>query len=410
MSETANQPQTSDGVGTLEHQSFLGTEPELDLDAEESPETSASVDGEVSADAEGQEDAASEAEEPSVQERLKDLTQRESESYQQRYPNAWKRLNDPNVSADDKHLLLDKIESDKEIYRLRAQEEYWNSLEQEPTLEEEAEPEAPFVPPDPAAIRAAYYQRVDNLVKTYVDPQAINQLGADLLAHLGVDLSKVNDPNLQPQDRAELQALAANAPKLGGTLARAATDLIATVLPLLFQEAQEMTNPGWSRTYEKQMCADQWDQVRSQTGPDGRAVFANLPQYGTPQFKTALRAAAAQIPNFDNLVFTGRDGRALPMHEQTRMKYAVLAQRLNGERVPPAVVAQALQTGKRLASQADRKRVAGRALGAGQSTNRGFKSGTNADDDPVMAALDAELNRTNENIRPISRFATRSRT
>src|ERR1700757_5102044 len=103
MTDTANQPQASEATGTLEHQAFLGTEPDLGEVAEESPETSAPEPGEeVSAAGEKSEAAATEEAEqpPSIQERLKDLTQREADEYRDRYPNAWKRLLDPSVSED----------------------------------------------------------------------------------------------------------------------------------------------------------------------------------------------------------------------------------------------------------------------------------------------------------------------
>ena len=118
-------------------------------------------------------------------------------------------------------------------------------------------------------------------------------------------------------------------------------------------------------------------------------------------FSEKLRDAAEQIPGFDDMVFRGQDGRVLPMGQQATMKYQMLARIISGERVNPAVVAEAVATGRRLAGQADRKKQAGRALGSGQSTNSSpiARGGGEAEEDPLMAALDAEIARQEGNYR-----------
>jgi hypothetical protein len=406
--ETANQPQSGSPETVNPYATLLGNEPDLGFDSsEESPEPSEEQEareGEVAEPeqpVESQEAQAGETEQPTVEDWLKDLTQREAEDYQRRYPTAWKALVSADTPDDMKQLLVDKINTDQEYAQLRALQ---TEEEEEPTLEtaEEVEPQAAAIPQDPAKLREAYYQRINQMVEAVVDPVSQKQLGLDLLKGFGVNVDRLSDPNLSPQDKQELQALVANAPTVGKTLASAAVDLINTVLPLILPEALEMVQPGSSRVYEKQMYAMQWDSVRNEADPRGRF----LPQYGSEQFKQATRAAAGQIPGFMEMVFRDPSGRVLPQHDQARMKYSILAKMMTGQKVSPAVVAQAVQTGRKLAGQAERKRNAGRALGAGRPTDRTFGRGATGggDDDPVMQALDAEIMRTNNDTRPVSRY------
>jgi hypothetical protein len=417
--QTASQPQESAAPPatqgtTPEYGSFLGTEPDsLDTPAEERPETSAEETPEAeeeAAPAESEEEevaeveAAEETEEeaeqpPSVTERLKDLTPRELEQYQQRYPTAWKMLNDANQPDDVKHLLLDKIDGDREIQERMAAE----SATEEPTLEDDGQQTAAATTaPDAAKQRETYYQNLGTLVARAFDQQAVKQVGDTLLSMFNVDVNRLNDPNMSPEDKAELQGLVNSVQKGAPQLATFMADAVNTTLPHVIQQSMELVMPGITQMYEKHMYGTQWDSVRNQVDESGKAPYAALPAFGTKEFSTVMHKAAAQIPGFDNMVMRGQDGNPLPLLEQTRAKYEVLAKIATGQRVSPAVVAQAVATGKRLAGQADRKRQAGRALGAGQPTNKqAFGEGA-GEQDPMLAALDAEISRHNTDLRPVS--------
>jgi len=423
-----SQPDSAAEQTASDYSAFLGPPShEPDLTAAESPEPSAEgevAEPEAEAPAEGQEEAQSEEAEgqpeiqaeaeaeqpPSIQERLKDLTQREQEQYQQRYPSAWKALEDPNTPEDLKHLLLDKIDSDHEIQQRIFQEQ--QLAEQEPTLEAEQQPEETAPAPaamTPAQQRDAYYAQIDNLVKTQFDQSSVREFGDAMLRMFNVNAAALNDPNISPEDKQVLQGLVQSVQREAPVLARYMADTVSTVIPHVLPAALEMIMPGFGKVYERQQYGRAWESVRQQTDAQGRPVYRGLPAYplveGTPEamaFSEKLRDAADSIPGFDDMVFRGKDGRVLPMQQQAQLKYQMLAKVIAGQRVNPAVVAEAVNTGRRLAGQADRRRQAGRALGAGQSNNsnpvtRGAAAAEQ--EDPMMAALDAEIAHQEGNYR-----------
>jgi len=63
------------------------------------------------------------------------------------------------------------------------------------------------------------------------------------------------------------------------------------------------------------------------------------------------------------------------------------------------VVAQAIATGKKMAGRADQQRQAGRALGAGQGSAKTLDNRiADAEEDPMMAALDREISAQETNV------------
>lgn len=376
-----------------------GEEGEGEAEAEQPPEQEAQAEPEVEAEAEVEQP-------PSVEERLKDLTQRESEDYARRYPSAWKALQDPKTPEDLKHLLLDKIDGDHEIQRRIAQEQ--EVEQEEPTLEAE-QPETPQ-PPTPAAVaeqRTAYYNQIDNLVKTQFDQQAIKEVGDTLLRMFNVNVKALEDPNVSPEDKAVLKGLVDSVQREAPVLARFMADAVSTTVPHILPAAMEMVMPGFTQMYERQMYGTAWESVRSQTDDRGKPMYPGLPAFpmmrGTPEakaFAQKLRDAAGEIPGFDDMVFRDRAGRVLPEAQQAQMKYTLLARHLSGQRVNPAVVAEAVETGRRLAGSADRRRQAARVTGAGQSTTGPIgRGGAEEEEDPLIAALDAEIARQETNYR-----------
>jgi hypothetical protein len=410
-----------------DYSTFLGPpaqEPDLSADespapdaeeagAEGEPELSGEPEAEAEAEPEAEaqappEEAEAEAEQPpSVEERLKDLTQRESEEYAQRYPSAWKALQDPKTPEDLKHLLLDKIDGDHEIQRRIAAEQEVSEIE-EPTPEAAEAPQAAdAAQTDPVQARANYYAQIDNLVKTGFDQQSVKEVGDTLLRMFNVNVKALDDPNVSPEDKAVLRGLVESVQREAPVLSRYMADAVSTVIPHVLPAAMEMAYPGHSEMYERQVYGSTWESVRAQTDPQtGRPVFAGLPAFpafsGTPEsqaFSQKLREAAETIPGFDEMVFRDQSGRVLPMREQARMKYTLLARTMSGQRVNPAIVAEAVATGKRLAGRTDQRRQAARVTGAGQPTAHPVTQGADEEDDPLMANLDKFIATQEQNYR-----------
>jgi hypothetical protein len=427
MDDTAvSQPQAEEqqqiaGNVPSDYSSFLGPpSAEADLTADESPTPGAGEQGEPELSGEGEGEPEQEAQQaepeqeaeveaeqpPSVEERLKDLTQRESDEYAARYPNAWRALQDPKTPEDMKHLLLDKIDSDHEIQRRVAEERAFAEVEEEPTLEVEPEqPQIPQASPDVAAQRTAYYEQIDNLVKTQFDQQSVKEIGDTLLRMFNVNVAALNDPNVSPEDKQVLQGLVNSVQREAPVIARFMADAVSTTMPFVLPAALEMVMPGFGGMYERQMYATAYEAVRQQTDDRGRPLYPGLPPFpaikGTAEqlaFSQQMREAAEEIPGFDDMVFRDRNGRALPQAQQSQMKYTLLARHLSGQRMNPAVVAEAVETGRRLAGRTDQRRQAARATGAGQGSAGPLgRGGADEEEDPMMAALDAEIARQEGN-------------
>src|SRR6185437_16177789 len=62
--------------------------------------------------------------------------------------------------------------------------------------------------------------------------------------------------------------------------------------------------PGFGDMYERSSHAMAWDNVRN-----SNPAYASLPAYGTKEFSSTLRAAAAKIPGFDEMQFTDAKGK-----------------------------------------------------------------------------------------------------
>ena len=173
-------------------------------------------------------------------------------------------------------------------------------------------------------------------------------------------------------------------------------NLVNTFLPDMLQAqlAQQLGQafPGFGDMYDRSSHAMAWDRVRNSD-----ARFANLPAYGTKQFSTTLRAAAARIPGFDDMQFTDQQGRPLAPQQNAERKYAMLAQIASGHNVNPQLLQQAAAAGARNARRADVRRAAGN-LGSGQarggaeqSTSSRFQTNTDIFDDETVDRLNGRL-------------------
>lgn len=70
--------------------------------------------------------------------------------------------------------------------------------------------------------------------------------------------------------------------------------------------------------YERVAYSEEWDNVRNAPGDDGKPAYADSPDYGSKEFRTAIRQAAAQIPGFGGMVFRDKNtGQVLPLPSST---------------------------------------------------------------------------------------------
>lgn len=419
-------PEVEEGQGAPgnDYSAFLGPpSPEADLaetpaPGEQEPEGEEQrLEGEPEREAPAQPEAQAEPEAeqpPSIEERLQDLTQRELNEYANRYPSAWKALNDARTPEDIKHLLLDKIDSDHEIQRRIAQEQALAEQEyEEPTPE--YQPESPQqvqqTPETVAQQRTAYYQNIDNLVSSRFDQQSIQELGGALLRMFNVRTEALQDPNISPQDKAILQDLVTSVQREAPVLARYMADAVTTVVPHILKPALDVAMPGFTDQYERNMYAQAYESVRQQVDERGRPLYPDLPAYpavrGTPEareFSQLMREASSAIPGFDDMVFQDAYGRVLPQQQQAALKYQMLARHLAGQRVNPQVVAEAVETGRRLAGRANTTRQTARITGAGRGTQAGLPAGgAEEEEDPLLAALDAQIAREEHGYRQVIR-------
>lgn len=357
IESSGNQPQSQEtSTEVREPLSFLDEQPESNAtEHDKAPGSDGQEEGsEVQSEGSDEQANAEESEAPSLPEWLEDYDAATLAKFQKRYPSAWKRLGDPNTSEDDRFLIRDKINADIEFQRLKAQDATGPTREE---AQQSATP-APAIPVEQQ--RAQYQANLKNLVQQVIDPASVETLGKNLLAGFGVDISS---------EEPEVQGLVKNASKVGSTLVEGAADLMTTLLPhILTPQVIDGLFPGFSEMYETAMYARQWDAVRSAT-ENG----LELPEYGKPEFGKALREAADAIPGFEQMVFTDKQGRALPPAEQAKQKYQLLAKHMSGQKMQPAQLAtvrEAVETGQKIARRTEQSRAAGKALGAGRSKNQ----------------------------------------
>jgi hypothetical protein len=419
-----------------EFSSFLGVEPETlpSLQPEQKPEPTgaeAEPQAEAGAEAEVEEqpaeaEAGAQAEElPALEETDDDwllTTEQKKEfpddqlaEYARRRGYNWEQI---QGDKSLKRLLQDKLNSDILIAQQRqaeADEGFFGTGEEQQLPEEEAAAEAEPAPQvDP---RQEYYAGVDRLVQQY-DQSTLKEMGNGLLNAMGVqtddkfigDLTRrLEDPNLPPQTRAEIQqhvALARSSEKIGQTLARYGTDLTLTLLrsPEIIQQAIETVAPGMLGAFQEaqsmRTCAQAWAQVRGRQDQQGRQVYENLPAYGTPEFRALVYKAERQLglgkDELGSMTFRDAYGNPLPADQNALRGYALVARVASGQKVTPRAVTQAVQAGRRQEQTQQQRRAAGRALGAG-ATSRQFEQP--AQEDAVGSALRQAILDQNESGR-----------
>lgn len=270
-----------------------------------------------------------------------------------------------------KQLVIDKINSDI----------YLQQLQQHEAEQQEPEPEAePTRTAEPQLTREQHFQNLARVVQERTDPEVAKAFHNEFLS-------------IWQRPEAE-QPLA-----LAQVTSKYMLNLVNTFLPDMLQaQLQQQVNqlfPGFGDMYDRSSHAMAWDRVRNSD-----AAFAQLPAYGTKEFSSTLREAAARIPGFDEMQFTDRNGKALPPQQNAERKYAMLAKIASGQNVDPALLQRAAQAGARNQRRAEVRRSAGN-LGSGQSkaatgtTKTSSKFQTNDDlfDDDTMELYQREHGR-----------------
>jgi hypothetical protein len=292
------------------------------------------------------------------------------EKYAPRYGFTAEELQgDPRISR----IVQDKLNSDI----------YINQLQQQEQLDEALEPQ-PEPTQQPQVSREQYFQNLDRMVQERTDPEVAKQFHNDFLKAFGVTDAEI--AKMPPQQAMQFTQ----------TASKYMLNLVNTFMGDMLQAqlGQQIAQqfPGFGDMYERSSYAMAWDQVRN-----SNPQFQDLPAYGSKEFSHTLREAAAKIPGFDDMQFTGRDGRALPPQENAARKYAMLAQMATGQQPDPALLQRAAAAGARNASRAATRRSAGN-LGSGKSNaaspstgSSKFQSNQDIFDDETMAQLNTRL-------------------
>jgi hypothetical protein len=371
--QIGSQPQSSDTSAELSrHASFLGSSAfSIEADPEDTaPSGDESVEGEAAQSEDGNELEANEgqeaASEPTLPAWMEDFKPEDVAKFKARYPTAFKRLSDPNTSADDLFLLRDKMNDFAEIQRLRAQD----TGDEEPTLDDDQQSRASASQQPTEEQRKAYYEQIENIATTQLDQQAVSQLGERFAS----TLVKAFDENGNLTKE--------GAQNIGRVLATGAIDLIATTLPNLLPTRLEAVMPGLQEQYLGQVRQNSWDQIRSTVAPDGSTPYADLPAMGTQQWNDAIDNVLAQMPELRTMF------PELPPNQRFAAQYKVAARLMSGQKLSPAQAAQTAEAAKRKAAEQESRRKAGKALGAGKA-KANISAPGNGNGNSIMASYNA---------------------
>jgi hypothetical protein len=311
---------TSADAGAIT-QPEIGTEAEVQPEGEAIPETE---EGEEPTP-EGEEVEGETADDWLPDEQEKEFSLETLARYAERYGYSLEQLqNDANLQR----LVLDSLNGEIALRdRATTEEDY---------IVEESDQAQPVMTPEQQQQRYAEQREhhtafVGDVVGQVFDEGLVKQMGLDLFKSFGVDMSEANDP--------DTKALIESAPKVGQTLARHMVSGVYAVLPHLLLQPDpnsgqipvvrmlEAIMPNITGMWERSSYQMQWVRAAHEAGGE-------LPAYGTPEFTQALEAAAAKIPNFDEIVYRDAKGNVLRPHEQAYRKYQLLARQLSTGKKP----------------------------------------------------------------------------
>jgi hypothetical protein len=234
------------------------------------------------------------------------------------------------IDADPRlqRFLKDKINSD---ILIQQQKELEAQVEEEPTLEEEPVEEPQL---DPKELRTQWFKAVDQFVDDTTDPDIANEFAAQLSAVADPKTGKLDPMKVtRTFSRFGINLINTAAPAiLRNHLQNVLREMYPEIDAIMEYQADQMNRP---------MYQEQWSRVKS-----SNKEFAELPEYGKPEFRPWAEATAAKIPNFDRMRFVDEKGKPLSKEQTAYAKYNLLAQVGMGQRVTPAIVKQAAETGK----------------------------------------------------------------
>lgn len=279
--------------------------------------------------------------------------------YAARYNRDEQWLSDPL----NRQLIVDKINTDIYLRQQQSLEETEQVAEQ---FEPEPEPTQPAVQPPS---QQEYFANLERAIQQRTDPEVAKAFHADFLRAFGVPEAEI--AKAPPQQAQQFAQVASK------YMLNLVNTFMGDMLQSQLQTQLDQRYPGFGEMYERSAYAMAWDKVRNSS-----TEYAALPAYGSKEFSQTLRNAAARIPGFDEMVFTGRDGQPLSPMDNAVRKYSMLAQIASGKNVDPQVMRQAVATGQRQARRAQVTRTAGN-LGSGQSTTARSVTSQLADDDPL---------------------------
>jgi hypothetical protein len=126
--------------------------------------------------------------------------------------------------------------------------------------------------------------------------------------------------------------------------------------------------PGLGDSFREATASNIWGETLDSEEFSGKG----LPEFGTPEFQEAAKSVHEKNPWLNDFDPKGPDGRPLPALQALRIRAAVTARLLVGEKVDSKkqaqLVADAMAKGKQSAESANRRVSAGRALRAGKTT------------------------------------------
>ena len=162
-----------------------------------------------------------------------------------------------------------------------------------------------------------------------------------------------------------------------------------------FASMLEMAIPGLQESFRQASVDNTWAATMEQEEFKG----LNLAKLHTPEFGEAMQECCDKNPWFLNFIPTGPGGERLPNLEALRVKMAIGARLMAGQRITPAKIAaqvsEALATGKRGAERSTRRVSTNRMLGKGRTTGAmGQEERTTS----LRDAYNAEHGRGNEGI------------
>lgn len=298
------------------------------------------------------------------------------EHYAKRFGFTEADLGDPRLA----HAVKSKIDADIYAEQLKAQipPEETEAEEEEAVEGQEAAPEEKLTP---EAEEAQFRAHLDTLDRAVNDPRINNPKMVDAMAReylSALGYKKADVDNLMQNGRG---------PRMIRALSKGALNLTWTVVPEIIHQilpkVMEDHFPGLgTRMYDRVVCGETWSELK-----ETKAEYANLPEYGSKEFKAEMKKVIGREPDLESMVFVDRKtGQPLKRSQQIAARYRRAAALMLGQVAKPEAVEKAFEQGKKAGS----KTTAGNRLGAGKTTGKfAPKQDANVGDELVSAYKDS---------------------